>query len=303
MLLAAALQRSPESMLLGRAILLSIVLTGWLLSPGNAQPAAKAPETICSDHNAAPEAALEACNKVIVSGRFAGTDLANIIFWRGYAYHRQAALDAAIADYTEAIRLDPTIKAPYEARAEVLVAIDQRDRALADLNEVIKLDPKNLQAHIKRGVLRYFSGDLDHAIEDLDAALALDPNNAAVYSNRGSTWRAKGDLDRAIADLVRAIALQPDYARAFYQRGLARERNGDTERAMKDYDEALRLEPGMIDALVQRAGLREAKSDSDGAKADLIAATSAPTKYLDDKQAQDTARERLAKMGATPKQQ
>jgi tetratricopeptide (TPR) repeat protein len=115
--------------------------------------------------------------------------------------------------------------------------------------------------------------------------------------------RDKGELDRAIADLDRAIALQPDFARAFYNRGFAWEKKGDAGRALADYDAALRLDPAMTAALVQRAGLREAKGDSQGAKADLIAATSAPPKYFDDKQAQETARERLAKVGATAKPQ
>ena len=285
------------------AIWLSAVLTCLTSWPAKAQPVATDAETVCSAREASPEAALEACSKLIASGRFAGPDLANIMFWRGYAYHRQPAMDAAIADYTEEIRLDPTTKAAYEGRADILVAIGQRDRALADFSQIVKLDPKNLKAHINRGVLRYFGGDFDRAIEDFDAALALDSNNAAVYSNRGAAWREKGDLDRAVADLDRAIHLQPDYGRAFYHRALTRERKGDAERALKDYDEALRLEPGMIAALVQRAGLRGAKGDSDGAKADLIAATAAPTKYFDDKQAQDAARERLAKVGATAKPQ
>ena len=282
-------------------VLLFLTFAALIQPTADAQSATKDSETICSASHVTPEAAVEACSKLIASGRFTGAEHAKIMFWRGYAHDRQNAIDPALADYSEAIRLDPTSAAAYEGRARLLLATGQRERAIADWGELVKIDPKNLTAYVNRGALLYLGGDLDWAIADFDAALAIDPNNATAFGNRGSVWREKGDLDRAIADLDRAIALQPDYGRAFHNRAVAWERKGDAARALADYDAALRLDPEMIAALVQRAGLRGAKGDREGAKSDLMTATSAPAKYFDDKQAQDLARERLARMEAADK--
>src|SRR5437667_7763689 len=136
-----------------------------MLSGVSAPSAADDPIALCSG-DSAPEAAIEACSRLIASGRMAGAELGKALFWRGYAHDRQGATDSAIADYSEAIRLDPTTAAAYEGRARILTETGHRDRAIADWSEIVRLDPNNLTAHINRGVLRFFTGDLDHAIED-----------------------------------------------------------------------------------------------------------------------------------------
>jgi tetratricopeptide (TPR) repeat protein len=181
-----------------RALILLVFAFAPLVFPDPVTAATD--ETICSDHNTPPEVALDACNKLIASGRHAGTDLANIVFWRGYAHDRQNATDAALADYSEAIRLDPANAAAYDGRARLLVATGQRERAIEDWSALVKLDPKNPTSYINRGALLYLGGDLDGAIADFDAALALDPNHPNAFNNRGAAWRDKGDLDRAFAE-------------------------------------------------------------------------------------------------------
>ena len=56
-----------------------------------------------------------------------------------------------MADYTEAIRLDPKLAVAYNSRGNVYYDEGDYDRAIADYNEAIRLDPKYAFAYNSRG--------------------------------------------------------------------------------------------------------------------------------------------------------
>ena len=86
------------------------------------------------------------------------------------------------------------------------------DQAIANYDQAIALDPQFAIAYNNRGNAYYYKGDLDQAIADCDQAIALDPQYAAAYNNRGLAYYDQGNLDQAIADFERALdlALSPD---------------------------------------------------------------------------------------------
>ena len=89
------------------------------------------------------------------------------------------------------------------------------DKAIADFNEAIRLDPKVALAYIYRGKAWGAKGEYDKAIADFNEAIRLNPKLGAAYFSRGIAWEAKGNLDRAIADLNEAIRLNPKGALAY----------------------------------------------------------------------------------------
>jgi tetratricopeptide (TPR) repeat protein len=84
------------------------------------------------------------------------------------------------------------------------------DRAIADASEAIRLNPNDAFAYGTRGAAYKGKKDFDHAIADLTEAIRLDPNNAPAYGNRGLAYLNKEDYDHAIGDLEMAVKLQPD---------------------------------------------------------------------------------------------
>src|SRR5437879_6927094 len=112
-----------------------LVALALLMLSGAASPSvADDPIALCSG-DSAPEAAIEACRHLIAAGQFAGAELAKVLFWRGYAHDKQNEMDAAVADYSEAIRLDPAIAAALEGRARILAETGRLDRAIPDWSE------------------------------------------------------------------------------------------------------------------------------------------------------------------------
>ena len=81
-----------------------------------------------------------------------------------------------IADFTEALRIDPGLVAAYQGRGIALAKLGEPERALQDLNEAIRLNPDYAQAYFNRGLLRAKLGDLEGAQDDREAAFRLDPS-------------------------------------------------------------------------------------------------------------------------------
>jgi tetratricopeptide (TPR) repeat protein len=120
---------------------------------------------------------------------------------RGRAHAEKGEHDKAIADFTEAIRLYPSVKGPYlqarltessSGRAECYFKKGEYDKAIADYTEVLKSTPfggptvsdaltfgaVRATAHYKRGVCYDEKGDHAKAMEDYKEAARVDPSFA-----------------------------------------------------------------------------------------------------------------------------
>ncbi|TRU85433.1 MAG: tetratricopeptide repeat protein, partial [Microcystis novacekii Mn_MB_F_20050700_S1D] len=56
--------------------------------------------------------------------------------------------------------------------------------AVADYNQAIKLNPDDANAYYNRGVAKYNLGDNQGAIADYNQAIKLKPDDAIAYYNR-----------------------------------------------------------------------------------------------------------------------
>jgi tetratricopeptide (TPR) repeat protein len=117
----------------------------------------------------------------------------------------------------------------------------ESDKAIADYTEAIRLDPKLAMAYCNRGVAYGSKGEYDKAIADCTEAIRLDPKLDLAYELRGLAYGSKGEYDKAIADYTEAIRLDPKFALTYHNRGLAYESKGDHDKAEADFAEAKRL--------------------------------------------------------------
>ncbi len=174
---------------------------------------------------------------------FLTTDLSDDIIYvnRGFAYLAKGNYDSALADFKQAIQLQPNSIFAYLNRSAVYFVKQDYDRGLADLNQVIQLQPNFDLAYVKRGSVYYFKGDYDRALTDLNHAIQLQASSASSYAVRGEIYFKRDDFDRAIADSSQAIKLQPNLVDAYRNRGKSYREKGDYDRAIADYDQAIKL--------------------------------------------------------------
>jgi tetratricopeptide (TPR) repeat protein len=98
---------------------------------------------ICEGYmaNSTSEQQIKSCTEIIESGRETPQRLAVAYFWRGHAWRYQDNLQRAIADFTEAIRLNPKYLAAYGWRGTLLVDTGDYDGAVANYTDAIKVFP------------------------------------------------------------------------------------------------------------------------------------------------------------------
>jgi tetratricopeptide (TPR) repeat protein len=106
----------------------------------------------------------------------------------------------AIADFTEAIRLDPQHPSPYNDRGFCRLQQGQPDEAIADFTRAIALAPHFAKALKNRGDAYLVKRDSDRAVRDLSEAIRLEPDNADSYASRAAAYRAQGKVKEAAAD-------------------------------------------------------------------------------------------------------
>jgi tetratricopeptide (TPR) repeat protein len=177
------------------------------------RPAAADDAATCQSLETAIPAKIEACTRVVDSGSAQTYTLSMVYFSRSVAYEKLGDMDHAMADLDAAIRTRPNelfhaIRGGwYEARRNFPAAI-------ADYTEAIRLSTMPSLAYGRRIHAYRAMGDLDAALADCDAVVALTPKSAAYRVLRGDVYRQRGDLDHAIADYREALRLDPNHRAA-----------------------------------------------------------------------------------------
>ncbi|NJP11981.1 MAG: tetratricopeptide repeat protein [Leptolyngbyaceae cyanobacterium RU_5_1] len=131
----------------------------------------------------------------------------------------------------------------YFNRASTRYDLSDYSGAIADYTEALTINPTDDVAYNDRGLARYDSGDQEGAIADLEAAIQHNPDNFIAYCNRGFIRSELGDKLGAIADYTDAIQINPDHTSAYFYRGLARTRMQNRLGAIQDYTEVIQRNP------------------------------------------------------------
>ena len=203
------------------------------------------------------------------------------------SYSRKQDYDRAIADFDQAINLNPRDRFARTERGVVFRAQGDLGRALTELDEVIRTDPRYAYAWAERGIIHRMMSNYDRAIADFYEALRLNPDDALSYGDRGIAYLLgrtrsiahwwistrpvrreyprlsrllgrgvvlrKGEYDRSIADLTEAIKLNPRDAESYADRGVTYRMKRDYDIAVADLSEALKINPRSRYAYSERA--------------------------------------------------
>ncbi len=161
----------------------------------------------------------------------------------------------AIADYGEAITLNPKYGWAYVSRGSAKTDKGDYDGAIADYSEVIRMlstDTCIPCAYNGRCYARVAAGkDLQAALADCNRAVALEPNDANMLDSRGFAYLKLGQFDNAIADYNAALRIDSKFTESLYGRGVAEIRKGESAAGNADIAAAKAIRANIADEMAK----------------------------------------------------
>ena len=211
---------------------------------------------------------IAACSRLIAKGGVDNKELAQFYGLRAVGHMVKKITGTALADYDQALRLDPASAETHYYRGLRFLVLQNNDAALGEFEKGVQLNPNNARIVNSRGSAHARKGQIDVAIVDFETAMRLDPSFAPAHFNRGLAFLRRNDLDRAIADFDAAIKLDPTYIAVHGERGVALREKREYDRSIADFDFIIRQEPGNVEAYAGRGRSYHARGDLDRAFAD-----------------------------------
>lgn len=111
-------------------------------------------------------------------------DSAEACYARGKKNFKDREYDAAISDFTKAIRLKPAFAEAYRYRGWSYTAKSQYDQAITDFTEAIRLKPDSADAYHLRGWAHLGKREYCEAVTDCTEASRLQPGCADALRKR-----------------------------------------------------------------------------------------------------------------------
>ncbi len=134
-------------------------------------------------------------------------------FGRAGAYRQLGQMEEAVADYSQAILLNPDSAAAYHDRALCEIRLGLNKNAADDDDQALRLDPTNPRTWNDRGAIYFKNGGYHKAQEAFTRAIELDNRFAAAYRNRAQAERKLNDAAAAEEDMKKATALEQEEAK------------------------------------------------------------------------------------------
>lgn len=174
-----------------------------------------------------------------------------------------------LADYDEAIRLNPRNVNAWRSRGLYYLAQNKEKEALESFMKLLDQDPDNAMAHQAIAEVLVKTDKYDEAIEHLTKSIEINPDSSLGYTLRARIYGIQGKTEQAVADLDQALNNQPSNYSALLMRAQMRIQQSQFDVALDDTNIALRLRPGSPQALLMRCVIYSALERFDEAIYDV----------------------------------
>ncbi len=154
-------------------------------------------------------------------------------------------LDEAIADFTQALAIEPRYKLALEHRGFALFKYKNKlEDGLKDIEDAIAIDPNYTTAILDRAAIHETQGKYDLAEKDYGLVKKIQPENRNVDYRLGILALYTGKLPEAEAAFDKAVDMSPNQASLavrLHRRGIIRFLRGNYQGAVEDFDKSLDL--------------------------------------------------------------
>jgi tetratricopeptide (TPR) repeat protein len=188
---------------------------------------------------------------------------------RGLNQERLLDNRRALADFEQALALDPNNPKFLRYKADVLFKLNRLSDAQAIIELAERLDPNDEWIQKKK---KYFKSDgvqanehsqkgyeflkekkYKEALPELFEAIRLNPDGYISYYNRGICYLQLGSEDAALQDFKCVVERKRDYSDAYVKIGWIQFRKGRYDEALEATNSVLKLKPNDAEAYYNRA--------------------------------------------------
>ena len=170
----------------------------------------------------------------------------------GNEFYRQNEADNAIAEYREALKINPNNIEAHLKMGFLLYNVKKSEEGMAHLEKAIQLDPDNALVHHDLGMALLHQRKYDQAVNHLSEALRRMPqgidkqyNAVDMHYNLGLALFYSGDFSRSTVHLSEAVRLSPAEGKLHYDLAVALAAEGKTDDALRHYAKAISIKPSL----------------------------------------------------------
>ena len=125
-----------------------------------------------------------------------------LLVYRSQCISAQGDHDRAIADASEAIRLEPTLTWAYLSRSKYWGRKDEKAKEIEDANAAVRLNPESSHVYLVRAIVFWDTDNFSLALADCDQAACLDPKDPVIHLVRAIVLANKGEVGHALREAI-----------------------------------------------------------------------------------------------------
>ncbi|MCG3128787.1 MAG: hypothetical protein CHACPFDD_03680 [Phycisphaerae bacterium] len=196
---------------------------------------------------------------------------ANTYFAHGFLLERQGNFDGAVAQYTEALRLNPSMLSARNRLGICHNKLGRHAQATAAFRQAVAQHPSLAYLHNNLGFSLLLEGKYDEALQTLSRAIELNPKFNRARMNQGIALGKLGRMDEAYEAFARIC----NPADAHYNLAMIEADAARYVEAARSLEAALALQPDLDAAQRQLVQFRELAERAEARRA-AEAAQAAP---------------------------
>jgi len=181
--------------------------------------------------------------------------------------------------WTELIADFPQNPAVWSNRGNLRVIQNKLDAAIADFDQAIAITDKFPDPYLNRGIAYELKQDWQHAIADYNQVLAIAPQDPVAYNNRGNAEAGQHKWNAALADYEKASAIAPRFAVARANSALVTYQLGDRQEALRQVRNLVRKYPTFADVRAAITAMLWVEGQQGEAESNWVAAVGLDRRY------------------------
>lgn len=182
-------------------------------------------------------------------------------FYRGRVHLRFGSVLKAEADFKAALRVDPKMVEAHEALGQLYKSQKVWEPAEAEMRQALTLQPKDPRHLAALADLYLEMQRPGEAIPHYLAAVAHAPRDARLWTGLGLAYRGAGRTDDALEALRQALSREPENAFIHYQLGLSYLELKRFDESLASLQMAARKDPGKADPYLAMGRVHTLKNE------------------------------------------